>query len=180
MPFEQSSISKTRTYLAGKNPTATDFHTVFVVHPTKFGEAGAPALQELGLKYVDRLGKAGQHSYPLVISLTLSTDTTATFKLQYDERIVSTQQAHSLVNHFQAVLSQLSNAMPDTLLESISSLSDQNVAQIRQWNKATPSVEETCIHHPFEQQVQRNPNAEAVCSLERSLTYAEVDNAYRE
>ncbi|THC94412.1 hypothetical protein EYZ11_006109 [Aspergillus tanneri] len=163
-------------YLAGKESTATDFQTVFVVHPADFGEAGAPALQKLGVEYVDHLGKTEQHSYPMVVSLTLSTDTTATFKIQYDERVVSTQQALNLIHQFQALTLNLSNATANTLLESVSSLSENDIAQIRQWNQSTPPTNHACIHHLFEKQVQENPDAEAVRSLERSLSYAEVDN----
>ncbi|KOC08512.1 hypothetical protein AFLA70_8g006431 [Aspergillus flavus AF70] len=176
MPFEQTGISKIRSYLAGKESKATDFQTVFVVHPSEFGEAAAPALQKLGLEFEDHLGKNEQHSYPMVVSATLSTDTAAKFKMQYDDRIVSTQQAHNLISQFQAVLSCLSNAKDDTLLGSISSLSDHDIAQIYQWNKITPPVNETCIHHLFEQQVSKDPDAEAVYSVEQSLTYAQVDN----
>lgn len=176
MPFEQTGVSKIRNYLAGKGSAATNFQTVFVVHPADFGEAGALSLQRLGLHYISHLGKTEQHSYPLVVSLTLSTETTAMFKIQHDERVISTQQAHNLIHQFQAVVSQLSKATEDTLLESISPLSEHDVIQIHQWNQYTPPVNNTCIHHLFEQQAQKSPNAEAVCSLERTLTYAEVDN----
>lgn len=176
MPFEHTGIAKIRSYLAGTESKATDFQTVFVVHPSEFGEAGTPALRKLGLEYVKHLGKTEQHSYPIVVSLTLSTDTTAMFKIQYDERVVPIQQAHNLVHQFQAVLSQLGDATTDTLLESILSLSENDISQIGQWNQNIPPVNNTCIHRLFEQQVQRDPDAEAVCSLERSLTYAEVDN----
>ncbi|KAH8799095.1 non-ribosomal peptide synthetase module [Xylogone sp. PMI_703] len=176
MAFEHSGVSKIRHYLDGGGSTAADFQTLFVVHPSEFSEEGAAALQALGLEYIDHMGKTEQHPYPLVVSLTLSADTAATIKMQYDDRVISNEQVSNLINQFQTVLLQLSNATADTLLESISSLSDQDLAQIYEWNQTSTVARETCIHQLFQQQVHKNPNAEAVCSLERSLTYAEVDN----
>ena len=173
--FEHSGMSKIRKYLAGGDSTAIDLQTLFVVHPKGFSDAIAPALQTLGLEYLDELGKKEQHPYPLVVTFTLSTDTTITVKIQHDDKVVSTQQALNLIHQLQTVLTQLSKATKDTLLESISPLGDHDIAQIHQWNKFTPPAEETCIHHLFQKQVFKQPNAVAVCSLEQSLTYSKVD-----
>ncbi|KAL2138859.1 hypothetical protein VTI28DRAFT_6097 [Corynascus sepedonium] len=173
--FEHTGISRIRKYLAGRESTALDFQTILVVHPRALSDALAPPLQTLGLEYVDGMGKKEQHSYPLVVSFTLSGDTTVMLKMQHDERVVSTQQAHNLIHQFQAVLMQLSNATGDALLESISPFSDHDMAQLRQWNAFTPPAEETCVHELFQKQVLKQPSAVAVCSLEASLTYSDVD-----
>ena len=174
--FEHSGISRIRNYLAGGDTTAADFQTLLVVDPMAFSDAIAPALRILGLEYVDGLGKKEQHPYPLIVTFTISTDTIVTIKLQHDDRIFSDQQAYNLVNHFQTVLTQLGSATDDTLLGSISPLSDHDVAQIRDWNKSTPLAEKTCIHHLFHRQVLKQPDAVAVCSREQSLSYTEIDD----
>ena len=175
MPFEHTGLSKIRSYLAGTESTATDFQNVFVVHSADFGDAGAPALQKLRAKYINNLGKTEQHAYPLVVSVTLLTETSAVLKIQHDEQILSVQQAWNLTHQFQAVLSNLQNARADALVGSIASLSEHDLSQIREWNKETIPVNETCIHTLFEEQALRAPDAEAICSINQSLTYAEVD-----
>ena len=176
MAFEHTGIAKIRKYLTGEGSAAADFQNLLIIHPMEFREAGAPAVQKLGLEYVEHLGKTEQHSYPLVTSITLSADTALAFKVQYDEQVISTQHVHNLINQFQAVLTQLIKAGKDSLLESVSPLSKQDLAQIYEWNHTTPPIEEICIHRLFQEQVLKQPNAEAVCSLEQALTYAELDN----
>ncbi|TQV97208.1 HC-toxin synthetase [Cordyceps javanica] len=175
MPFEQTGIINIRKY-SSEQSTACDFQSLFVAHSSEPSQAAAPALKALGLKDVPGLGKVEEHPYPLIVSVFLSSGTEAQLKIQYDERVISAQYARNLGNQFQAVVHQLVSATSETLLGSISPLNKEDIAQIREWNKFTPPPEETCFHHLFRRQVCRTPHAEAVCSLEESLTYAEVDN----
>lgn len=174
--FEHSGISKIRQYLSIEKSTAADFQTLFIVHPADFANATATATTEIGLQYDDNLGKKEQHAYPLVLTFTLSTDELVSMKLQYDEQVITTRNAENLAHQFQAVVTQLASATKETLLESISPLSNHDVAQITEWNKTTPSAEETCIDHLIHEQVLKQPYAEAVHSLERSLSYLDVEN----
>ncbi|KAK4171230.1 putative Nonribosomal peptide synthetase [Triangularia setosa] len=175
IPFEHAGISRIRKHSVGSDSTAVNFQTLFVVHPMSFDDAIASATESLGLKYIDEMGKKEHHPYPLVLTLTLSSERTVKLAIQHDERVVPAQQACNMAHHFEAVLSQLGRATRDTKLESISPFSDHDVRQIREWNATTPPVEETCIHHLVQTQVKKQPNAVAVCSMEKSLTYIDVD-----
>lgn len=46
---------------------------------------------------------------------------------------------------------------------------------IFEWNQSLPSHDTSYVHHLFEQRVQEQPDHEAVCSPEGSLTYRELD-----
>ncbi|KAL4744987.1 hypothetical protein BDW72DRAFT_208574 [Aspergillus terricola var. indicus] len=175
IPFEQTGLSNIRRILANRGSTLTDFQSLLVVHPMEFADAIGPATHSMGLEYVDALGKKEHHPYPLIATCTMSTESTVRLTLQYDEQVVSARQAENLSHQFEAVVKQLTDATSESLLDSISPLSEHDLAQIRDWNKFTPSPEETCIHHLFARQVSAQPNAPAVCSTERSLTYDEVD-----
>ncbi|RDW84209.1 uncharacterized protein DSM5745_04535 [Aspergillus mulundensis] len=175
IPFEHMGLARIRQALANGAPTATDFQALLVIHPMEFADAINQAMEALGLEYLDTLGKKEHHPYPLIATCTIATDTTIRLTLQHDERVVSTKQAESLGHQFEAVVKQLTEATTETLLDSISPLSRHDLAQISKWNRITPPVEETCLHHLFGHHVQTRPGAVAVCSIERSLTYAEVD-----
>ncbi|ETS84288.1 hypothetical protein PFICI_02313 [Pestalotiopsis fici W106-1] len=184
MPFEHSGLSRIRKFLATENnqhPTAMDLQSLLVVHHASFTSAIALWMQKLGLEYLDSLGKKEQHSFPLVLTFVLSNEgadaTRILLRIEHDDRVISSPQALHLAHHLQAIITQLSHAAQDTLIESIRPLSDHDLHQISVWNASTPPGEETCLHHLFEHQARRSPDATAVCSLERSLTYAEV-NAY--
>ncbi|KAI0881677.1 non-ribosomal peptide synthetase module [Annulohypoxylon maeteangense] len=175
-PFEHSGIAKIRTYLARGDSAAFDFQTLLVVHPQSFSDAISSSTQTLGLQYIEEVGKKEEHPYPLVLSFTLSPGNTTTLRVEHDEGIVTKQQAQNLVFHLQAILAHLNHATRDTALSSISPFSQQDMAQIREWNPFTHPTEETYIHHLFQKQVFKQPNAVAVYSQKRSLTYLDVDN----
>lgn len=176
MDFEQTGIVNIRKYVSEQS-NACDFQSLFVAHSSDPNEAVAPSLRALGLRSVPSMGKVEQHPYLLIISVFLSsTSTDVELKIQYDERVISKQYARNLGSQFQAVLNQLHSATSETLLGSISPFNEDDMTQIREWNKSTPPPEETCFHHLFRRQVYKTPLAEAVCSSQESLTYAEVDN----
>ncbi|OKL56548.1 hypothetical protein UA08_08048 [Talaromyces atroroseus] len=176
MNFEHTGMSKIRQYLSSDSPTTADFRTLFIVHPADFSTATAPATRKIGLEYDDNLGKKEQHAYPLVVTFTLSTNTLVLMELQYDEGVITTKNAENIAHQFQAIITQLASASKETLLESISPLSNHDIAQITEWNQTTPSAENTCIDHLFHEQVLKQPYAEAVHSLGRSLSYLDVEN----
>lgn len=173
--FEHSGPSKIRKFVASSQPTALDFQTILVVHPGYFSDVARPSMNTLGLQYVAEMGKREKHPYPMVISFTLSSGNWIDLDVQYDQRIVATQQVSNLAHHFQTILTQLSTANEDALVESISPFSDNDFTQISRWNRYTPTLEETCVDQLFSIQVSKQPNAIAVRSLEQSLTYSEVD-----
>jgi amino acid adenylation domain-containing protein len=175
IPFEHMGMSKIRQSLAHRMSAVADFQTLFVVHAMEFANAIAPSMKSLGLQYVDSLGKKEHHPYPLVITCAFTSNTTVKMIIQHDDRVVSARQAENLGHQFEAVLTQLNESSGDSLLASVSPLSTHDLAQIQEWNRFTPPPEETCIHHLFSRQLQAQPGATAVCSLEQTLTYAEVD-----
>lgn len=176
IPFEHSGMSQIRRYAAGgSRATLVDFQSLLVVHPVGFSDAIAPVTKELGLEYIDDMGKTEQHPYALVLSFTLSANTQIGVQIQYDQRIIPTSQAQGIIHHMRTVLSTLNNATEETLLKSISLLSENDVRQISEWNRFTPLVEEATVDGLFRMQVLKQPSATAVCSQAQSLTYLEVD-----
>lgn len=59
--------------------------------------------------------------------------------------------------------------------EAPDDLSLSEWAQIKQWNQAVPEEYHACVHHVFEQQVDKQPDAPAVCAWDGDLTYDELD-----
>ncbi|KAH6648185.1 non-ribosomal peptide synthetase module [Truncatella angustata] len=175
-PFEQTGMSRIRRVLASSERyTMAEFQSLFVINPADFGEFSAIPLRELGVEYHGHLGKKERHPYPLVVTVTLLTHTTGTAQMEYDERVISPRHAQNLMDQFQAVLTGLGNVNSDALVGSISPLNKHDIDQIRLWNAITPPAEQMCLHHLFMRQARKQPLAEAVCSVDKSLTYAEVD-----
>ena len=54
-------------------------------------------------------------------------------------------------------------------------LSKEDFEQIRKWNEVLPKPVVKCVHHLFHENVREYPDAEAICSWDGSLSYAELD-----
>jgi natural product biosynthesis luciferase-like monooxygenase protein len=52
---------------------------------------------------------------------------------------------------------------------------DERDRMIRQWNATTTEITPRCVHHLFEQQVDRTPAATAIVFEDQKLTYRELD-----
>lgn len=48
-------------------------------------------------------------------------------------------------------------------------------AQIKRWSQHFPELNYACVHHIFEQEVDKHPDAPAVCAWDGELTYDELD-----
>lgn len=60
-------------------------------------------------------------------------------------------------------------------VQELSKITDSDMQQIMKWNAVRPDTVEKCIHSIIEDQVQLNPEKEAVCAWDGSLTYAELN-----
>lgn len=60
-------------------------------------------------------------------------------------------------------------------IQVLSKITDSDMRQIMKWNAVRPETVEKCIHSVIEDQVQLNPQKEAVCAWDGSLTYTELD-----
>lgn len=79
-------------------------------------------------------------------------------------------------------LSEVYNRMLNNLLfnsssqvKNLSTLTKWDRNQILEWNSIVPKTVEKCIHEVIEENVYHQPDAEAVCAWDGSLTYAELD-----
>ncbi|KAK7428259.1 Non-ribosomal peptide synthetase [Neonectria magnoliae] len=86
--------------------------------------------------------------------------------------------AEFLANHFAHSLVEILNTTlsdKTSLIGSVLELGDLDSSVIWGWNKDVPPATEVPIHQLIRDQVQRQPEAPAICSWDGDLTYAEVD-----
>lgn len=177
MSFEHSGQSRIRRFLSGDGQsTATlDFQSLFVVHPQELEHALEPSMKALDLKYMNGVGKTEKHRFPLILSFTIQSNQVVRLDVQFDNRVLSTQLVENLVHHFQAILTQIIRSNHDTTIETITPFSNHDKAQIAEWNRVTPPAEQTCADRLFHAMVLEQPDAIAVCTMDESLTYLQVN-----
>jgi amino acid adenylation domain-containing protein/non-ribosomal peptide synthase protein (TIGR01720 family) len=64
----------------------------------------------------------------------------------------------------------------DRTIGAIDLISPSHTKQLKQINSVYPQYINECVHHAIEAQALATPEAEAICSFERSWTYAELND----
>ena len=97
-------------------------------------------------------------------------------ELKFNEDLFDERTIARLAGHFETLLRGIAEA-PDRRLSELPLVADDERALVLdEWNRTQrPYRREACMHHLFEDQVERTPDAPAVSSAERGYTYAELE-----
>jgi amino acid adenylation domain-containing protein/non-ribosomal peptide synthase protein (TIGR01720 family) len=120
---------------------------------------------------------AGLHDpteYLVTVNVETS-DENAVIDLDFWTDMLSQEQAANIAQTFTRALENIIDC-PDTPLGELDYITQSNWQQIAEWNSNMPQTIEKCIHEVFEEQVQLNPEAPAICSWDGEFTYAQVDS----
>jgi amino acid adenylation domain-containing protein len=175
LPYEHTGLSNIRRYLGEDGFRACNFQNLLVIQPGAFSSRAAEMMRLLGMNVLEQLWKMETHSYPLVTTITY-TSNGFNLRMEYDNRVLHKQQVINLSNQYEEILRQLSVADPASPIGSITALSPADKAQIFAWNECAPVSRQTCLHDLFRNQVNRGPENAAICSWDGNLTYSELDN----
>ncbi|WP_392535261.1 amino acid adenylation domain-containing protein [Nostoc sp. C117] len=95
---------------------------------------------------------------------------------EYNTDLFAPSTIARMANHFQTLLAAIVlNA--DRRLHDLPLLTMQEKQQFLEWNQTQLNYSKNlCIHHLFEQQVQKTPNAVAVVFKDEQLTYRELNS----
>ncbi|HEU4963755.1 MAG TPA: MupA/Atu3671 family FMN-dependent luciferase-like monooxygenase [Bacilli bacterium] len=95
---------------------------------------------------------------------------------EYNSDLFDRETIERLVGHFETLLGGVAQDVEQSV-EALPLLSECEQRQLlTEWNETTAAYEEgRCIHHLFEAQVERTPDAVAVVFREEQLTYRELN-----
>jgi amino acid adenylation domain-containing protein len=112
---------------------------------------------------------------PLTFALALHRDR-IDGHVVFDPGLLSPDLAGRTVEHLIQLL-QAGSARPDCSLRRLTLLGRAEIQQVvADMNAATAPLPDTCVHHLFEQQVERTPDATAVCDKDVAVTYRELND----
>ncbi|NEQ52885.1 MAG: amino acid adenylation domain-containing protein, partial [Leptolyngbya sp. SIO3F4] len=111
--------------------------------------------------------------------LTLSMRETAAGLIgafEYNCDLFKVDTIHRLVGHFQTLLREIVDG-PNTSITTLPILTETEQHQLLvEWNSTqTDYPQDKCIHHLFEEQVERTPEAIAIVFEDQQLTYQELN-----
>jgi amino acid adenylation domain-containing protein len=132
------------------------------------------SLRELNgsLKFHD-IHSIEQTNYPLTV--VSGPGAQLPLKIAYDGRRFSAGTIRRMLGHLQTLLEGMA-ANPDGQLGSLPLLTNAEQRQLLiEWNDTAAEFPAGCIHHLFESQVERTPDALAVVFEDQRLTYAKLN-----
>ena len=129
--------------------------------------------QRVGLKVHD-VRDTERNSYPL--ALVVGPGQELTLKAIYDSRKYSAKTITRMMEHLEVLLQGIVER-PTASLAELSLLTEAERRQLLlEWNETTAEYPlSSCIHHLFEAQVRRTPDAVAACSASASLSFAQLE-----
>ncbi|MEW5926813.1 MAG: amino acid adenylation domain-containing protein [Gemmatimonadota bacterium] len=146
------------------------FQVMLVLQEPERAGGGLPGLE------LSRVGAAGGTAkFDLTLALARHPGG-LTGTLEYATDLFERATARRMIAHLGRVLEQ-ATADPDARLADLDLLGDAERAQVIDgWNRTEAEYPaDRCIHHLFEEQAARTPDAVAVVSAEGTLTYRELD-----
>ena len=123
-----------------------------------------------------RLNLFLQIGCPLTI-ICAASDSGLTVRVEmiFDQGIISEIHASAMLSQFQSILKQLTAKPLSTKLEAIDRLGPVDYRQLREWNCEVSPPKNACAHELIQTRCFQQPEAIAVDSSERRLTYRELE-----
>ncbi len=116
---------------------------------------------------------AGADTYPLVAAVYFSR--TIHLRVAYSPQRFSETAIKLLLGHWVTLLSRLCDDV-EARVSAIPMLTLPERDQLREWNSThAPWPASSCVHQLFEQQVEKTPDASAVCFGKEILSYRELN-----
>lgn len=166
LPFKHSSLADIQHELGLSG--AALFNTCFSYRKLLPESDQAPLI-----KFEEFGGLYDPTEYLVTINVEAS-DKEAVIDLDYWTNLLSHGQAANMANTFIKALENIIE-YPESTLGELDYIPSGSLHQIVEWNKDMPETITKCIHEVFQEQVQLNPDAPAICSWDGNFTYSDVD-----
>ncbi|KAF4439343.1 destruxin synthetase [Fusarium austroafricanum] len=112
--------------------------------------------------------------YPFIIDLHLSTQGIHG-KASFSSSLFQTSLAQGLLERLEHTMHWLADANAERKLAEVEMVTPQDLNMIWRWNHHVPEQINRCVHDIFTDIAVSQPDAQAVCSWDGSLTYGELD-----
>ncbi|KAK9425245.1 putative Nonribosomal peptide synthetase easA [Seiridium unicorne] len=170
IPHEHDGIQNIKL-LDESCQNACNFQNLLVVQPQEINTQGVDMFGPLELIDVASLSF---HTYPLVLGCAISKKLHLHFS--FDANMVSVSQVEQLASHFGSTVRELATASDNSRLDDIQLFGDFDMSKIYSWKSEEPVEQNVLIHDEIAKQVASQPEAEAIYSHDRCLSYGQLDD----
>ncbi|MCP3142127.1 non-ribosomal peptide synthase/polyketide synthase [Pyxidicoccus sp. QH1ED-7-1] len=171
VPFEKLVEELQPARDLGRSPLFQVMFTLQNAPVPSSGEAPAPSGPDLQVRPLDIPGSTAQ--FDLSLTLSQSDDGFSGF-VSYATDLFDASTVERMVGHLNALVEAAVSA-PDRRLRQLSLLSEGERHQLDAWNATDTAFPSACLHHLFEAQAARTPDATALTFETEHLTYRQLD-----
>ncbi|AFZ28072.1 amino acid adenylation enzyme/thioester reductase family protein [Cylindrospermum stagnale PCC 7417] len=115
-----------------------------------------------------------QGDYPLVLSVDAESD--LLLKIDYERTQFADDAIARMLGHLETIFTSLLNLPQQSIADIPLLTAAQRHQLLVEWNQTEANYpQDKCIHHLFEEQVERTPDAVAVVFEQQQLTYRELN-----
>ena len=132
--------------------------------------------EPVDLKLIPLNSETGTAQYDLTLMME-ETEVGLSGHFEYNSGLFNRLTIKRLISHFQILLESIVEN-PKQLISQLPILTEREKLQLLvEWNDtSTDYPQDRCIHHLFEEQVERTPDAIAVSFQDQNLTYRELNS----
>ncbi|KAG6058671.1 NRPS protein, partial [Claviceps sp. LM78 group G4] len=173
IPFEQSGLQKIAT-TCPEAERACGFQLLLVVQPQNDDDSNNFIRKNMLGTWRDSSPKYWTDTHPLTIEVRLGTHemvASATFKSE----VIDRWTVQKMMQRLKFALHQLDVSSPETTLQQISMVTQEDLQQIWNWNGIVPPAIHSDIYEDIARWRKTDPDAPAVCAWDGNLTYAVLD-----
>ncbi|KAK1759075.1 non-ribosomal peptide synthetase [Echria macrotheca] len=124
--------------------------------------------------------KIEKPNYVNLVLLVTFGDDAVDLVLEWDQDVIgmSPAQGALVADAFDAILSGVLLASPDVSVDTLGLIGSSSLAQLKTWNDSVPTTTlERCIHHVIAEKAIIQPQAEAICAWDGSMTFQKLEAA---
>lgn len=168
IPHQHAGVQRVRRLATGAS-AACDFQNLLVV------QADDQALEKSIWDFADIQAGEEFFTHPLVVECKIA-GSQIKVTAHHDDHVIAANQVNSLVARFNFILKQFVELpkATDLTLGQIDMVSPSDKEQILKWNGDRIAPIEKTIHDLVYEQSSLQPNAEAICAWDGTLTYREM------
>lgn len=172
IPYQHVGLQYIRR-LNTETAAACDFQNLLVIQTAE--EANTASGESKLWIPQDNSVSSSFFTYPLVLECN-TVGSSIHVDAHYNDKVISRWHVQRLLYQLESILRQLLTTRPENniKLDDVRVLSDNDLAEIRQWNNYKPSLVKQCIHSLFLRQAELTPNANAVAAWDGDFTYTEL------
>jgi amino acid adenylation domain-containing protein len=166
IPFERIAEELQPERDLSRNPL---FQIMFIVQNQAFPSGAIP-----GLEIVPEDVDSSASLFDLTLSLSQAGDQIAGF-LEYNTDLFDSGMVRRLIEHYRFLLQAMAKSPEQRIMDAPLLVGSERERVLKEWNATGVEIPDGCVHRLFEEQAELRPDAIAVVSGEKSLTYGELN-----